>query len=504
MKKITGFVAAAVMAIGLTAPALAQSTLKIGLAEDPDILDPTIARTYVGRLVFASLCDKLFDIDENLKIVPQLATGYQWTDENKSLTLKLRDGVVFHDGEKFDAAAVKYSLERHKNLQGSTRRGELASVASVEVVDPLTVKLNLSAPFTPLLAILTDRSGMIISPKAGEALGANFGTKPICTGPYKFVERVAQDRIVVEKFDQYWNKGQIFIDRVIYRPIYDNSVRLANLQSGDLDFIERLAATDAPEVRKNTKLKLETATELGYQGITINTNNGDRSKNPLGQDARVRQAFSLSLDREAINQVVFNGEYVPGSQWVPPTNAYFAKTSPVPKRDIAKAKALLKEAGIPNPSFTLMVSTAPDAAQVGQVIQSMAKEAGFDIKLQATEFASALKFADQGEMEAFLVAWSGRPDPDGNVHAFVTCKGPLNDGRYCNPKLDEAINGARAVGDLAERVKYYEQAAAIMEKELPIVYLYHRKLFFAHSTKVTGFKVMPDGMIRVQGLKLGS
>jgi peptide/nickel transport system substrate-binding protein len=504
MKAFTGFAAAAALAVGLTAPAFAQSTLRIGLAEDPDILDPTLARTYVGRLVFASLCDKLFDIDENLKIVPQLATGYEWADENKALIIKLRQGVTFHDGEKFDAAAVKFNLERHKSMQGSTRRGELSSVATVDVVDAGTVKLTLNAPFSPLLAILTDRSGMMVSPKASEAMGANFGTKPVCSGPYKFVERVAQDRIVVEKFDQYWNKGAITIDRVVYRPIYDNTVRLANLQSGELDFIERVAATDAPEVRKNSRLKLETVTELGYQGITINTNNTDKSKNPLGQDPRVRQAFSLSLDREAIVQVVFNGEYVPGIQWVSPNNPYFAKNVPVPKRDIAKAKALLKEAGQPNPSFTLMTTTAPDLQQVGQVIQAMAKEAGFDVKIQATEFASALKLSEAGNMEAFLLAWSGRPDPDANLHQFVTCKGPLNDGKYCNPQVDALIEKARAVGDAAERTKLYEQAAAALNENPPIIYLYHRKLFFAHSTKVSGFKVMPDGMIRVQGLKLGS
>jgi peptide/nickel transport system substrate-binding protein len=504
MKTIMSLAAAAIVTAGLAAPAMAQSTLRIGLAEDPDILDPTLARTYVGRLVFASLCDKLFDIDESLKIVPQLATGYEWADENKSLIIKLRQGVTFHDGEKFDAAAVKFNLERHKTMQGSTRRGELSSVASIDVVDPATVKLNLSAPFAPLLAILTDRSGMMVSPKASEALAATFGTKPVCSGPYKFVERVAQDRIVVEKYDGYWNKGTISIDRIVYRPIYDNTVRLANLQSGDLDFIERLAATDAPEVRKNSRLKLETVTELGYQGITINTNNTDKAKNPLGMDARVRQAFSLSIDREAINQVVFNGEYVPGNQWVSPNNPYYAKNVPLPKRDIAKAKALLKEAGQPNPSFTLMTTTAPDLQQVGQVIQAMAKEAGFDVKIQATEFASALKLSEGGNMEAFLLAWSGRPDPDANLHQFVTCKGPLNDGKFCNPKVDEGIEKARAVGDAAERGKLYAEVAGMLEKELPIVYLYHRKLFFAHSTKVSGFKVMPDGMIRVQGLKLGS
>src|SRR5438093_8827219 len=158
--------------------ASAQSTLRIGLAEDPDILDPTLARTFVGRIVFAGLCDKLFDLDEKLNIVPQLATSYEWSSDHKALTIKLRQGVTFHDGEKLDAAAVKFNIERHKTMQGSNRRGELAPVASVDVIDDTTVRLNLSTPFSPLVSMLTDRSGMMVSPKAAQAAGQNFGAKP--------------------------------------------------------------------------------------------------------------------------------------------------------------------------------------------------------------------------------------------------------------------------------------------------------------------------------------
>src|SRR5260221_4446720 len=196
-------------------------TLRIGLAEDPDILDPSLARTFVGRIVFNSLCDKLFDLDEKLAIVPQLATGYEWSADRKALIIKLRSGVTFHDGEKLDAAAVKFSLERHKNMAGSNRRGELAPVTGVDVVDAQTVRLNLSAPFAPLLAVLTDRAGMIVSPKAAQAAGEKFGAKPVCSGPFKFGERVAQDRIVLERFPGYWNKSAIHFDKVIYQPIAD-------------------------------------------------------------------------------------------------------------------------------------------------------------------------------------------------------------------------------------------------------------------------------------------
>jgi peptide/nickel transport system substrate-binding protein len=166
-------------------------------------------------------CDKLFDIDEKLQIVPQLATAYEWSADSKALTLKIRPGVTFHDGEKLDAAAVKFNIERHKTMAGSNRRGELAPVATVDVVDPMTVRINLSAPFSPLLAQLSDRAGMMVSPKAAQAEGDKFGTKPVCSGPFKFVERVAQDRIVLEKYAGYWNKDQIHFDKIVYTPIPD-------------------------------------------------------------------------------------------------------------------------------------------------------------------------------------------------------------------------------------------------------------------------------------------
>ena len=174
----------------MAASALAQTNLRIGLAEDPDVLDPSLARTYVGRIVFASICDKLFDIDEKLNVVPQLALSHETSADGKTVTIKLRPGVKFHDGEPLDATAAKYSLDRHLNMKGSFRKSDIGAIDSVDVVDPLTIKLNLKQPFSPLLAQLTDRAGMMVSPKATEAAGDKFGLHPVCAGPYKFVERV--------------------------------------------------------------------------------------------------------------------------------------------------------------------------------------------------------------------------------------------------------------------------------------------------------------------------
>lgn len=481
----------------------AQTTLRIGLAEDPDVLDPTLARTFVGRIAFASLCDKLFDIDAKLNIVPQLATGYEIAEDKKTITIKLRPNVKFHDGEPMNAEAVKYSLTRHLELKGSFRRSEINVISGIEVIDPLTVKLSLSVPFAPLMAQFTDRAGMIVSPKAAEAAGDKFGTAPVCAGPFKFVERVAQDRIVVERFADYWSKDAIKIDRIVFQPIPDSTVRLANIQAGSLDLIERVSATDLDTIRKNPKLKLSIQDEIGYQGMTINLANGERSKGVLGQNPKVREALEAAIDRNVINQVAFNGEFLPGNQWVSPVHPYFQGKYPVPGRDLKKAQALLKEAGVKLPvTFTLMFPNNPDQRQVAEIIQSMAQEAGFDIKLEAAEFASSLQRANKGDFEAYLIGWSGRTDPDGNVYSFESCKGGQNDGKHCNPGLDKLLDAARAASSAEERKKLYEEATGIVLSARSRIYLYHRKWFVAYTNRLQGFSQVPDGLIRVQGLSL--
>jgi peptide/nickel transport system substrate-binding protein len=502
MKAMRLAAAAALVALSC-GTAAAQSHLRIGLAEDADVLDPTLARTYVGRIVFASICDKLFDVDAKLNVIPQLALSHETTEDGKIVTIKLRPNVKFHDGEKFDAEAAKFSLERHLTMQGSFRKPELAAIDTIEVADPLTIKLHLKTPFSPLIAQLTDRAGMMVSPKAAKDAGDRFGLKPVCAGPYKFVERVQQDRIVVEKFADYWDKDKLHIDKITYLPIVDSTVRLANLRSGGLDLIERLNATDMAAVKADSKLKLSELPDLSYFGLTINVANGDKAKNPLGQNATVRQALELAIDRDALNQVVFNGEFVPGNQWVSPTNAYYQKNIPVPKRDVAKAKALIKEAGVQTPiAIDFMVPQGAENKAVSEVVQAMAAEAGFDLKIRVTEFATSLTAAEKGEYQMYFIGWSGRTDPDGNIYIFEKTKAPQNVTGFSNPEVDKALDDARLTSDAAKRKAIYEKAAKILLTEDPILYLYHRKVLIAHTTKVEGFVPVPDGLVRVVGLRL--
>jgi peptide/nickel transport system substrate-binding protein len=490
---------AAVLFIASAGIACAQTTLRIGLAEDPDILDPTLARTYVGRIVFASFCDKLFDIDEKLNVIPQLALGYETAPDGLSVTIKLRPNVKFHDGEPVNAEAAKYSLDRHMTMAGSFRKPELAAVDRVEVVDPLTIKILLKAPFAPLIAQLTDRAGMMVSPKAAREAGDKFGLHPVCAGPYKFVERVPQDRIVGEKFADYWNKDNVHIDRVVFLPISDDTVRLANLKSGGLDLIERASATDIKDIRADPKLKLATALGLGYMGIDVN----ERANNPLGQSAVVRQALDAAIDREALNQVVFNGEFIPGNQWVNPENFYYQQSFPVPKRDVAKAKALLKQAGVTTPfDVDFMVPKGAEPQSVAEVIQAMAAEIGINMKIRVTEFATSLKQAEAGEYEAYLLAWSGRTDPDGNLYSFYKCKAPLNYTGSCNADIDKLLDESRVPSDRAQRKAIYEKLTRLLLDDESIIYLYHPRMLIAHTARLQGYQQLPDGMVRVVGLTL--
>ena len=504
--KVAATVAATVATVVVAAtPAMAQSTLRIGLAEDPDILDPTLARTYVGRIVFASICDKLFDIDDKLNLVPQLALGHETSADGKTVTIRLRAGVKFHDGEAMDAEAVKHSLERHIAMQGSFRKPELAAVDRVEVVDAATVRLALKAPFSPLISQLADRAGMIVSPKAAKEAGDKFGLKPVCAGPFRFVERVQQDRIVVERFADYWDKANVHIDRIVYRPVVDSTVRLANLKAGSLDLIERALATDLKEIKADPRLVLATQVEIGYQSINVNFANGPAGKDgPFGKNGpKVMQALSAALDREAINQVVFNGEFLPGNQWVSPRNPYYQERFPVSKRDVALAQRLLAEAGLKAPvAVDFMVPNNPESRQVAEVVQAMAAEAGFDMKIRVTEFATSLKEAEDGKFQAYFIGWSGRVDPDGNSYIFQKCGAPQNNRGFCDKDVDALLDEARTKTTVAERKAIYEKVAAKVLGEGGIIYLYHRLVIIAHTQKLEGYRQLPDGLVRVVGVRL--
>ncbi len=486
-----------------------KKTLVVALNQDPDLLDPTPARTYVGRIVFTAMCEKLYEIDESLNIVPQLAAEMpRFADGGKTVTIKLRSDVKFNDGTPLDAAAVKFSLDRHREMKDSNRKSELALVSEVDVVDPLTVRIRLSKPFSPITGVLTDRAGMPVSPTQAKKLGDKFGTAPVCVGPWTFVERIPQDRIVLERSPHYFDPKAAAFDRIVFRIIPDDNVRLANLRSGDIDVMHRVQPTDAVSLRKEGRFVVSTVTGVGYQGITINIHNktgkhaarGDLGT-PLANDPRVREAFELSIDRDALNQVAWDGQYTPGCTPLSPVSPFADKSKKCPARDVARAKKLLADAGLGGGyGFELMVTNNPPERRVGEIIQGMARETGFNVTLRPAEFASALNEQDAGRYQAFLIGWSGRADPDPDIHQFHTCGGSLNESNVCDEAIDALLNKAREVSDVKERVELYRQAVEKAGQRRNILYLYHTNYILAFPKALKGYKAVPDGLIRLKGV----
>jgi peptide/nickel transport system substrate-binding protein len=473
-------------------------TLFVALDAEPPELDPNLSSAYVDRQVMASLYDKLVDIDKQGEIVPMLAESYEVSDDELVYTFHLREGVKFHDGTEFNAEAVKFNLERYQE-KDSVRSTEVEPVESVEVVDEYTVRVTLSEPFAPFLAVLADRAGIVASPKAIEEAGGRISDKPVGTGPFKFVERVRGESITVEKNQDYWRDGLPKIDKIVYRGIEDENVQYQNLQSGELDLIDQIPTVEFKDLQESGDYKVSIEPGLGYQGIWLNVTQPPFDKKEL------RQAVYRLVDREAIVKAVLRdvGGTPANSPFSKASWAYSEESDEYPPRSVEEAKALLEEAGEPNGfSFTLKLDPSPASQQLGQVIQNSLKPAGIDVKLEQIEFGTLLEQSTNGDFEALFLGWSGRIDPDLNIYDFTVTNGDFNDSGYSNPEVDRLLNEARTTSDRDRRKELYGQTMEILHEDVPYVYLYHNNQTtdFAMQPTVQGFEPYPDGILRLAGV----
>jgi len=361
-------------------------TLTVALSADPDKLDPTLSRSLYSRYVFHTMCEKLYDLGSDAKVVPQLATALPTiSSDGLSLTIPLKQGVKFADGGTFDSNAVKISLNRDLTLAGSARKSELGPITSIETPDPKTVVIKLSKPFAPLTAALADRAGMVLSPAAVAKLGANFSNAPVCVGPFKFASRVAQNSIKVVKDPLYYDAAKVHLDAIEYRIITDSSIRSANLKSGDAQVADSLSTQDTPALQKDDSVTVLQSQSLGYQGLTINIGNSNGIGNPLkslgtplAKDPRVRQALALSIDRDALVKSLFGGLNTVACSPISPKSEFTSDAAQVcPAHDPAKAKQLLADAGVSTPyKVEMITSNNPDSLRLAQALQGIGVRSG--------------------------------------------------------------------------------------------------------------------------------
>lgn len=486
----------AMLAATVSTGAMAE-TLRVALQDDPDSLDPATGGTYTGRIVFDAMCDKLVDIDANLQIVPQLATEWSWNEDHTALTMKLREGVTFHDGTPFDAEAVKANIERMQTMGESKRKSELSPINSVEVVDPTTVILNLEQPFAPLLSILTDRAGMMVSPAAATSADA-FAANPACSGPYQFESRQARDNIKLTRYEDYWNADEIFYDDIEYHIVPDATVRLARLQAGDLEVAERMAPTDLATIRDDPALELHTAPGLAVSHLFINVG---ESGGVLADSQELRHALELSIDRNVINQVAFNGEFTADNQMITPSSEYHSDKVPMPERDIERARELIEQSDVSNPTIEITFENSTTDARVAQIIQQMASEAGFTVNLLPLETSSAIERYLNGNFELYIGNWSGRADPDPTLTTFFGSAGSQNLNGYRSDEIDAALQEGRSSLEAEARKAAYDKVAEIYLTDLPTIPLYHPTWFYGSQADIEGIQIYPDGILRVTGIK---
>jgi peptide/nickel transport system substrate-binding protein len=488
-------------------PAREGGDLVMALSSEPDKLDPTTSSSLYTRYVMNAMCEKLYDIDATGGLVPQLATALpSVSPDGLTVTVPVRTGIRFADGAPFDAAAVVTTLQRHLTLKGSTRRGELGPVAGIEAPDPSTVVIRYERPFAPLTASLADRAGMIMSPKALAELGADFGRAPVCVGPFRFAARVPQTSVTLVRDPNYYAADQVHLDSITYRIITDANIRAANLRSGDVQVADRISTQDVDALQLEDGIGVLQIGSLGYQAVTFNIGNVNGAGEPpqpigtpVASDPRVRQAFALSVNRTALVNSVFNNWYEPACSPISPASPFSTPASEACQPfDPARARQLLTEAGVEVPyRLTMQVSNNSDTLRLAQALQASVREGGFEITIQPVEYSTLLDVQDRGDFELLQLGWSGRIDPHGNMANFLTTGASNNYSGYSNPEVDRLLREAAQLTDPAARAQAYGRVVEIVQRDVPLLYLYRERNLTAYTTNVAGIDTYADGVVRL-------
>lgn len=479
----------------------------VAMSGAPDTLDATFTSSKHATYILPNFCEALYSINADLEIIPQLASDLPTiSDDGLTYSIKLGDGIKFNDGTDFDATAVKISLDRAKTNPLSTRASGLKAISEVKVVDPSTIELTLSSPNAPLTSVLANREGMILSPAQLEKLGDDFGTDPVCVGPFSFDSRPSADRIELKKSEFYYDKDKVNLDAVTFVTITQPNVRSTNLLSGDVDVANDVGSSDVAKLKSSSNVDVTQVTSLGYQLITINVANSNGAGKPPYElvdapmaNPDIRKAFELSLDRDAINEVVYGGFKVPGCSPISPSSPFFTKVE-CTKQNIEEAKKIIAASGLATPiPVTLTVKASDDEhAKLGTVIQAMAEKVGFNITLKPSESTTGGNAAIAGDFDIYMNGWSGRVDPAQNIDVFWAPTSALNYSGVDDKELNKVLDEAAVTSDFDTRKSLYKTAAERMLEDRNYIIMFHDQLILGSGKNVSGIEYYGDGVVRMK------
>jgi peptide/nickel transport system substrate-binding protein len=486
-------------------------TLVIGLSHgDPDTLDPTLTNSFSSVEVLRSMCERLYDFDARSKVVPELASRLPRVSKNKlTYTIPLRRGLRFNDGTRFDAEAVRTTLDRDRKLPASARASDLLPIARVTTRGSYAVVIHLTTPFSPLLSTLATNDGIVMSPQALTKLGTNFGTDPVCVGPFAFDSRVAGYSITVHKSPYYYNRANVHLDKIVFRTEADPAAAVAALRTGEIQALDSVTPSELSVVRKNGKLRLIKQNSLGWFGIFVNIGNRGGAGQPpyanvgtpLAASAALRRAFEEAIDRKTLVRVALQGAAIRDCTPVSPASPDYepSRCTPYDPKDAAK---LVEQSGYPDPTVHLLVPNVGTNLRLAQVLQTEEAAVGINLVLDPTDTTTALAREGSGSFETAEGGWSGSPDTDRNVYQFVTTTGSRNVSGYSNKLLDGILDEARRVND-KEKKALYRRAIKIVLAARPIIFLDHPTVYAALSTSVKGALFYSDIQLRAGLARFG-
>ncbi len=477
------------------APAASGGTLRVGLDVDAGTGDVRLMRdTSAGRLK-ELVYSGLIWMKPDYTPAPQLAESWENPDP-KTWIFHLRKGVKFHNGQELKAADVKYTFDTELDPKTAAPNASFYTpIQKTEVVDDYTVKFTLDAPYGPFLTYMD----LGILPKAAaEAAGAEFGNKPIGTGPFKLVSWKRGDTIEFEANADYF-EGRPKLDKITFKIVPDNSARVVALESGDLDLVfSPLSPQDVTRMATKTGFKVNRVPAAGYTYISLNTSD------PILSDVKVRQAISFLVNRQQITDTIYKGIGKVAKGPIPP--GMWAYTDDLPSYDYSTTKAaqLLDDAGWKAGAdgkrtkngqplkLTLRTHTEdPDRRQVIEVLQAEFTKAGIQADTQVNDFATMLNDMTASKYQIAVIGWLNLQNPDRAMFRQFTIGGAGNYGKYNNPDVDKLIKDARTTLDQNAAKALYVKASQQIVQDAPYIFLQYQEYIVIQSAKVNGFVMNP-------------
>ncbi len=471
-----------------TAPEGRSGTLRWALGSNgANFFDPHATTNPFGRSWMYPFYDRLTQIDDNGEVQPMLATGWEFSEDGSSLTFTLRDGVVFHDGTPFDAEAAKANLDRARDPEVAAGTFvDLLAVESVDVVDPTTVQLNLSAPGGALPAILSDQAGMMISPAAMD--NEDLATMPVGAGPFVATEFRVDEAMFGEAFDAYWDPEFPKVDNLELRFVLDPTTRLNATASGEVDggVLDVVTFTRSDAEDQGLELTERFSTAL-YQ-LFFNTERVPALANP-----EVRRAMAMAIDQEAFGTALFNGECAPtdqvfGEGWYPRNPDIGADYHPF---DPDGARAILEAEGVTDLQFTAITANIPSFVAMAEAIQAFLADVGITMEVAPTPIPELIAgFVVNKTADAYWSLNPGAADPAKFVATIWLPSSPFNPGGYEVPGLVELHSRAQEGTTEAERAPVYQEMAQVLADEQLTIAVCTPASIMAHRPEAGGVTLL--------------